>query len=136
MAVDIIGYWEGLNPKSQEWEVIRSVASDRSYIWFGIIGGVRCGFDKDLFLNNGFTNLPHNRGLPKDVSEQTRFTLTDMVGVNNHNWLTQAEVNMCLGIWFKLIPLENQSAIVSTIIPAYGKRMYTQVRMVFGFKNV
>ena len=136
MAIDIIGYWEGLNTETQEWDIIRSVATDRSYIWFGLIGGVRCEFDPQLFLKNGFASLPHNRGLPSDINNQTSCVLTDSVSTHSHNWLTQSEVSICLQLWFKLIPLENQTSIVNTILPIYNRGMFTQVRMVFGFKNV
>jgi hypothetical protein len=41
MGCDIHGYWELYHPQFKRWIAFRSIDGGRSYMWFGILSGVR-----------------------------------------------------------------------------------------------
>lgn len=82
MGADIHGFWE-VKDHTGNWIAIDTINSQRNYMWFGIIAGVRGGPSIGTEL----------RGVPSDASGAYRDLLDEWgVDLHSHTWLSISEV--------------------------------------------
>jgi hypothetical protein len=84
MGCDIHGFWELRTPEGT-WVAFREINMMRSYMWFGIIAGVR---------SLVHTSTTAGRGIPDDASAAWRtYAGVGGYGLHSHTWLSYDEVD-------------------------------------------
>lgn len=123
MGADIHGFWE-VKDHTGNWMAIDTVNSQRNYIWFGIVAGVRGGPDIGTA----------NRGIPTNPSGAYR-DLLDAWGsdLHSHTWLTREEViEACDALNTRLVEAYNEPRVDPYELIPYNDTRLNQIIVGWG----